>query len=419
MVVYKSRVDKIGSAPIRKKVVKRKKKGGSIPKNRLLKKPFTRSQAINFVKKNPQNAILIAKNIVNPKGGGSGKTLLGTSLGVLSGLGIGALGFRQYLLQNPTEALKLAGRGAVGLSKVFLRSGAGLVSGGSFPISDEFKDERQSFPKGGRFPKSFKNQIQEFKSEYVERLHPHHIIHSIQHMTPHEFGLIRGVASNFLKIPHPMDNHLKNHLGSFTFPKGISKVAMRDILKVKSPHHLAEALHGEYMDFKKGIKTGGGLFDSIKSIFKKGLSKTKGLSKGVVNVSSSFDKIMKRGLIIAEAIEPLVELIDPNLGIAFSSALKTARKIKTGVKVIGKGAEVLNRTLHGDIDGTINSLSDLPLQDRTKQTIRKSGEQLKKIQKGVEKASDIINIDDPDEKIDTEKLEELTKNLDLLDEANI
>ncbi len=410
MPVYKSRVDNIGSIPKPKK--KRKRKGGSVKR---LPKTFTTKQAINFVKNNPQKAINIAKDITNPKGGGSGKTLLGTSLGVLGGVGIGALGFRQYLLNNPTEAIKLAGKGAIGLGKIFLK-GSGLSTGGSIPISDESREESQSFPKGG----SFKNIIKQFQSSHVDNFHPLHMIHSVQHMTPHEFGLCRGIASNFLKIPHPMDGHLKRHLDNFKIPKGISKVALRDIIKAKSPHHLAEALHSEFLDMKKGMKVGGGLFDSMKSVFKKGLSGSKRLTSGIVNVSKSFDNIMKRGLLIAEAIEPLVEIIDPDLGRAFSSAVKTARAIKTGAKVVGTSAKVINKTLHGDIDGTIDALSKLPLKEGTQQTISKSGKLLKEIQKGVEKASDVINIDDPkEERIDTEKLQELTSNLDLLDEANV
>jgi len=465
MPVYKSRVNKVSNLdkiiPIKKikQAAKIKKKGGSIKNKRLprkLPKAFTHRQAFNFVKKNPNDAIKIAQSLFQPKkGGGTFKTLAGIATGTLTGLGVGALAFREYLAQNPLEATKLAGKAVMGTASILggnLSTGGqfagNLSTGGSFGISEEAKEEDESFPQdnqditGGALinpslaiskiqnlrkdvKKRIRPKIQKIRNitkEHIDNFQPEQIIHMVQNMTPHEFGLMRGVASKFLNRPHPLDKHLEHNVGgNFKMPVHIIPNAMKDILRAQSPHFLAEALHSEMLDMKAGRDVGGGLFDSIRSVLSKGIEGGKKFTAGVSNVSKGFDSLMKRGILIAQAIEPLIQILDPNLGEAFSAALKTAQIVKAGNNLVEAGSNAVNGLLHGDVDKTVENISTFQLDPATQKKIEQSGEAVKELQKGIQKASELINIDDPEQAgdIDEDKLAELEQNIQLLDEANI
>lgn len=176
--------------------------------------------------------------------------------------------------------------------------------------------------------------------------------HVVQNMTPHEFALIRGIASNFLKKSHPLDTHIKKHLGgSFKFPDDANLNAMKDILKSQSPHKLAEMIHDEEMDIKGGmILSGGGIGSSVKSVLKKGLSGSHKIIKGSVTVSRSLNAMLERGLIIAHTLEPLVNIVDPSMGKSFSSAVAGAQRIQESLGNAIKGADTIHDVLHGKMD---------------------------------------------------------------------
>ncbi len=471
---------------IAKRVVKRvrkraTKRGGGLKEIRAL----TDRQAFNFVKGNPQQAIALAQELVQqlPRtGGGFGKSFAIASSSALVGLGAGALGFRSYLISNPGEASKLAAMAiSKGVSSFFgggLSTGGRLSSanrlnnigsglrGGGISIAEQEQDEeslsggalinpslaiqatqqarniiRDSVPPigalGQRLGKTISKQAtglfsrggsladKLFDNKALNMLKHQHMVHIVQNMNPHEFGLVRGIASKFLNRPHPLDNHLSQHIkGGFLMPKGLEINALKDIIRAPSPHHLAEALHSEFLDFRKGMKTGGGLFDSIKSVFSKGLEGARTGTKSLLSVGRSFDTMLRRGLVIATAIEPLISAINPGLGEVFASAIKTAKLVNLASGTIVKGADVVHAILHGDAEDTLDKLGEFQLSEANEAKLQSAKDVLESargIQQAVTGASEAINVDDPEAAgtIDEKALAELSANLEALDEANI
>lgn len=183
--------------------------------------------------------------------------------------------------------------------------------------------------------------------------------HIIQHASPHQFSLVRGIASKFLKIPHHMDNYIASNLGSsFKIPKGIHRQAMMDVIKAPSQHFLAEMLHTEKVDKDSGMNVGGGLLDSLKAIYKKGLSAGRALSRKAISVGKSFDNMLKKGIVIAESIEPVVSAFNPEIGDALSKGLSAAEKVQTGLDVSIKSADAINSLLHGDVGNSIVNIAN-------------------------------------------------------------
>ncbi|MCP4180605.1 MAG: hypothetical protein GY756_22810 [bacterium] len=378
MPKYKSRINNVGkltkSIPTKKRI---SNTGGSVTLGKLLKRSAPKVIK-NFANQNPKIAMKIANGILKHaerghKGGNfarkaaSGILLLGT------GAAAGAVGFREYLIRNPAEAAKLTGTAISAAAKGFL-GGAGLVSGGSLRsggdlrsgggfVKDKLKEIKERSPTitkkvmdatkkaQGKVSGGLRKVADHIDAVDLSKIKHNVMSHVINHATPHEFNIIRGITSRLLKTPHPMDNYLKKHLtGVFDIPKHIHKEALRDILRAPSQHFLAEMIHSEGLDKHKGKDVGGGLLDSIKHIGKKAFNGVKKFSRKSVSAGNSINKMFLKGLLIAQMLEPIATAISPEMGALLKSGLATASKIQKGLGTVVGGAEVVNKLLHGDIE---------------------------------------------------------------------
>lgn len=168
------------------------------------------------------------------------------------------------------------------------------------------------------------------------------MIHTLGHMDNSEYHTLQGLASAFLpRIAHPLKRSYMALLGgSFVHPPGISEVATMDILKSPNGRELASALHSEFGEAQKGKQVGGGLFSSLKNVFKKGLS---GLGKGLrgaLHIGKKASSALSRGKDIARILQGPVAQFAPGLSGALEKGIGLAEKAEHG---IGVGLPVLER----------------------------------------------------------------------------
>lgn len=213
------------------------------------------------------------------------------------------------------------------------RFGAALPSGGALPV-------------GG----------QPLSDETIDQMTPLPFIHMLGTMDMPTFHMIQGIAANYLRTEHPLRLITNRALGgSFDFPKKLSKIAMRDVIKATSPQQLSGALHAEWLDMMSGKlsdeEVGGGLFSSLKTLVKKGVSGGKkalaALGKGAAAavraisagamganmISKSVSNALMQGLEVANGLAPLVQEVFPS-----SEGI-----IKAGLGHANAAQELLNR----------------------------------------------------------------------------
>lgn len=213
------------------------------------------------------------------------------------------------------------------------RLGAALPSGGALPV--------------GGAPLS---------DETIDQMTPLPFIHMLGTMDLPTYHMVQGIAANYLRTEHPLRLITNRALGgSFDFPKNISKIAMRDVLKSSTPQQLAGALHSEWVDMMSGKlsqeEVGGGLFASLKTLVKKGVSGGKkalsALGKGAAAavraisagamganmISKSVSNALMQGLEVANGLAPLVQEVFPS-----SEGI-----IKAGLGHANAAQELLNR----------------------------------------------------------------------------
>ena len=149
-------------------------------------------------------------------------------------------------------------------------------------------------------------------SEDIDKMSHEDMFHTLGEMNLPDYHMLQGVASSFLGMEHPLREPMMRHLGGgFVHPTSIFKAATRDILKAKHPQELARAVHGEFLDQMKGADVGGGLLDSLKSLFRKGVSRVKGLPakvpgalKGAQLIGSRLSSALRAGQQIASILAP-------------------------------------------------------------------------------------------------------------------
>lgn len=233
-----------------------------------------------------------------------------------------------------------------------------------------------ALPIGGKLPSS----KEPLSDETIDQMTALPFIHMLGSMDMPTFHFLQGIASNYLKMQHPLQAITKHALGGdFVFPKRLSKIAMRDVMKATSPQQLSHALHGEWMDMLTGKlsqeEVGGGLFASLKTLVKKGVAGGKkalsALAKGAAGavraissgamgaqmIGKSVSNALMQGLEVANSLAPIIQEVFPaSEGI-----------LKSGLGKANAASELLNRGI--DIAGRVEKavapvVSQLgPLQD--------------------------------------------------------
>lgn len=235
-----------------------------------------------------------------------------------------------------------------------LETGGDITSGGN--IVDDIKDvakkvvgaakEVKSAVKKSRSPGELSDSLQ----GVVSKLTHNGMIQVLQHMSPQQFHVLQGVAGAHLPNfnSHPLSGVSRKVLGgSFTHPRNISKMASRDIVRSISPQQLASALHMEMMDMQRGMPVGGGLLDSIKHNFNRGLS---GLKSGIAagtRLGNVLHGALSTGIKVGQVFSPVVDSLFPGAGQLIESGISSAEALKAGLEVGVKAGEALEKGLEG------------------------------------------------------------------------
>lgn len=188
-----------------------------------------------------------------------------------------------------------------------------------------------SLPVGGVLPSS----IEPLSDSTIDQMTSLPFIHMLGTMDMSTFHMLQGIASNFLRTEHPLRAITQRALGgSFDFPKNLSKIAMRDVLKASTPQQLSHALHGEWVDMMSGKlspdEVGGGLFSSLKTLVKKGVAGGKkalsalaagaagavrAVSAGAMGaqmIGKSVSNALMQGLEVANSLSPIIQEVFPS-----------------------------------------------------------------------------------------------------------
>lgn len=217
-----------------------------------------------------------------------------------------------------------------------------------------------ALPVGGKLPAS----LEPLSDRTIDQLSPHVFVHMLGSMDMPTFHMLQGIAANYLGMEHPLRLITKQALGGdFTFPKRLSKIAMRDVMKAQSPQQLSHALHSEWIDMMQDKlsqeEVGGGLFSSLKTLVKKGVSGGKkalgALASGAAQavrfvsagamgaqmVGKSVSNALMQGLEVANALSPVIQQVFP----------QTEGILKAGLGHAEAAKELLDRGI--DISGQV------------------------------------------------------------------
>lgn len=219
-----------------------------------------------------------------------------------------------------------------------------------------------AIPVGGVIPASPHGEP--ISEAAIDQLDPHVFIHMMNNMDMPTHQMLKGIASNFLGIEHPLKQITRGALGGdFTFPKNLSKIAMRDIIKAKSPQELAGALHSEWLDMMSGKlsaeEMGGGLFSSLKTLVKKGVkgarTALKALGKGAAtavravsagakgaqHIGKSVSNALMQGIEVANALSPIIQEVFPQTEGVLKAGLGKANAAN---ELLKRGIDIAART---------------------------------------------------------------------------
>lgn len=179
--------------------------------------------------------------------------------------------------------------------------------------------------------------------------------HILGHMGGDEFHTLQGLAAAHLpNVSHPLKLPVMKALGgSFIHPRTISKMATQDIMKAPSPQMLSQALYHEYLDSLSGRDTGGGLFDSLKNVLKKGTRIAAKGAKGALGIANKLKTAIKRGTDIAKTFQEPLSGLSPALGEILSKGIGTAEAIERGLATgvasgekISQGLDILDQAVN-------------------------------------------------------------------------
>lgn len=181
------------------------------------------------------------------------------------------------------------------------------------------------------------------------------MIHTLGAMDQPTFHILQGMASTFLpQVIHPLKKPFQSAMGgALVHPPGISKVATMDIVKAPTPQQLAMALHGEWLDSMKGRAVGGGLFDSLKSVIKKGISVVSKGAMKALQVGTKLRGALQKGTAIAKSFEGPLTAAVPAAGELLSRGIKGAEALDVGLGIGLAAGEKISAGLE-DVSAAVN-----------------------------------------------------------------
>lgn len=221
------------------------------------------------------------------------------------------------------------GQGGMSSSDTSCAQGGGLSSGGALKTGGRLRT-------GGKMDPDKTLQFVTADMSYPEA------IHTLGSMDDEAFYVMQGIGGAFLNnIDHPLrDSYLKHFGGGFAHPSDISRVATMDILKADNPRKLAQMLHSEWRDRQRGVKVGGGLLDSLKNVFKKGVSGLKKGTKGAYHAGKKLHSALEKGIDIAARLSgPLSDALGSKAGERITKGVNKALDAAQGLQKVLNVAE--------------------------------------------------------------------------------
>ena len=104
---------------------------------------------------------------------------------------------------------------------------------------------------------------------------------------------------------------------------------------------LSKAVHQEFLDSLMGKNTGGGLFDSIKNLFQKGLKTVAKGAKGALKVGKTLRNAISKGADIARTFQEPISAISPSIGALLRKGLGAAETLERGLETgLGVGEKI-------------------------------------------------------------------------------
>lgn len=214
--------------------------------------------------------------------------------------------------------------------------GGALASGGALRTGG-------SLPTGGASLQGF-----------IDNMSYPQMIHTVGHMDAETYHVLQGVASMFLpKAIHPLKKPYIKALGGAIHAPGVSKVATMDILKSPTGAQLSAALHGEWLDHQAGRNVGGGLFDSLKSVIKKGVATVAKGARSALGIGKKLRGALQKGTAIAKSFEAPLTAVLPGAGALLKKGITHAEALDVGLGVGLAAGEKISAGLE-DVSRAVN-----------------------------------------------------------------
>ncbi len=178
------------------------------------------------------------------------------------------------------------------------------------------------------------------------------MVYALGMMDMPTYYMLQGLAAAHLGMNHPLATPTRHALGGdFVHPKFISRVATRDILKSTTPQHLSQALYNEWMDSEKGSPVGGGLFDSLKMLVRKGVSGGKRALSALATGAKSAVKFLQTGAMagqmigrsLSNAIEQGIEVANVLAPAVSQVSSRAGSQLERGVSAASRARQAVNR----------------------------------------------------------------------------
>lgn len=222
--------------------------------------------------------------------------------------------------------------------------GGALVSGGALETGGALKTGGR-LRTGGKIDPDKTLQFVTADMTYPEA------VHALGSMDDETFYILQGLGGAFLpNVDHPLrEPYIKHFGGGFQHPSNISKVATMDLLRAENPRRLAQMLHTEWRDHNRGHKVGGGLLDSLKNVFRKGVSGLKTGTKAAYSAGKKLHSALERGINLAEQLAgPLGAVAHhlPKVNIPGVGAVDVGSIAKVAVEQAGDVSKNLGQVLN-------------------------------------------------------------------------
>ncbi|MEE8323430.1 MAG: hypothetical protein V3R57_07400 [Candidatus Bathyarchaeia archaeon] len=239
-------------------------------------------------------------------------------------------------------------QGGMSSADVSCAEGGSLVSGGSLETGGK---KGSALKTGGRLRTGGKMDVDKTLQFVTSDMTYPEAVHALGQMDDETFYILQGLGGAFLpNVDHPLrEPYIKHFGGGFQHPSNISKVATMDLLKAENPRRLAQMLHTEWRDHNRGHKVGGGLLDSLKNVFKKGVSGLKTGTKAAFSAGKKLHSALERGIDLAEQLAgPLGAVAEhlPKVNIPGVGAVDVGSIAKVAVEQAGDVSKNLGQVLN-------------------------------------------------------------------------